>query len=446
MNAHSEQSILRERDVTLPSNEFSWMKKLPDLLRILGAGALLIAMYSFLIKGWDDGNDVFRYLLMLGHTGVLAAIGLASGHWLKESKGARLLLTLALVSVPANFAILGAFIFSQSELVVNISQYPNYVAWTVDNMQTALMTSGGALLILLPVTLLGFTVLARSLSKRLTVLFLISNAALLLPMRDPMMVGLVVLVLTVMTIIFTRKSAQQNIVAKTQEGIIALGLQALPLAVLMGRTLWLYSADMFLLTVMTTTIYFMLRQSALFFESDSRFKKMLERLSLIPAIATAPLLASTLLNSNWAITALVLPIATTVSAMMVYDIAQRNESSATTYRWIAALMIVVGMTMNLLSNAGLLAAISCITAGVVLLILGYKNKQRGFFINGFILMLIGLAQQFYELVHHFNLGSWASMAVMGVITIVIASVIESKGNALHQRFLTWKTNFKQWEG
>jgi len=446
MNAHSEQSILRERDVTLPSNEFSWMKKLPDLLRILGTGALLIAMYSFLIKGWDDGNDVFRYLLMLGHTGVLAAIGLASGHWLKESKGARLLLTLALVSVPANFAILGAFIFSQSELVVNISQYPNYVAWTVDSMQTALMTSGGALLILLPVTLLGFTVLARSLSKRLTVLFLISNAALLLPMRDPMMVGLVVLVLTVMTIIFTRKSAQQNIVAKTQEGIIALGLQALPLAVLMGRTLWLYSADMFLLTVMTTTIYFMLRQSALFFESDSRFKKMLDRLSLIPAIATAPLLVSILMDSNWTITALVLPIATTVSAMMVYDIAQRNESSATTYRWIAALMIVVGMTMNLLSNAGLLAAISCITAGVVLLILGYKNKQRGFFINGFILMLIGLAQQFYELVHHFNLGSWASMAVMGVITIVIASVIESKGNALHQRFLTWKTNFKQWEG
>ena len=445
MNMHSEQSILRERDITLSSNEFSWMKKLPDLLRILGTGALLIAMYSFLIKGWGEGNDVFRYLLMLGHTGVLAAIGLASGHWLKESKGARLLLTLALVSVPANFAILGAFIFSQSKLV-NISQYPNYVAWSVDSMQTALMTSGGALLILLPVTLLGFTVLARSLSKRLTILFLISSAALLLPIRDPMMVGLVVLALMVMTIIFTRKSAQQNIAAKTQEGIIALSLQALPLAILMGRTLWLYSADMFLLTVMTTTIYLMLRQSALFYESDSRLKNRLNRLSLIPAIATAPLLVFTLIDINWAINALVLPIATTVSAIMIYDIAQRNENNAATYRWMAALMIVVGMTINMGSNAGLLAAISCITAGVILLILGYKNKQRGFFINGFILMLIGLVQQFYELVHHFNLGSWASMAVMGILTIVIASVIEAKGNVLHQHFSTWKTNFKQWEG
>jgi len=65
-------------------NNSDIMKKLPTLLRILGAAALIIAMYSFLAKGWQSGNDVFRYLLMLGHTGILAAIGLASGHWLKE--------------------------------------------------------------------------------------------------------------------------------------------------------------------------------------------------------------------------------------------------------------------------------------------------------------------------------------------------------------------------
>ena len=445
MNTHIEHTALNENEEIMKTSEFDFMKKLPGLLRIIGTGALLIAMYSFLIKGWDNGNDVFRYLLMLGHTGALAAIGLASGHWLKESKGARLLLTLALVSVPANFAILGAFIFSQAGSI-NLTQYPNYVAWTVDSMQTAMMTSGGALLILLPVTLLGFTVLARSMLKRLSFLFLISNAALLLPIRDPMMVGLVVLALTVMTIIFTRKSSQQHIAAKTQEGIIALGLQALPLVILMGRTLWLYSADMFLLTVMTITIYFIFRQSATFFEKGSRLKKMLDGLSLFPAIATAPLLVSTLTETNWSIDALVLPLSTIVSAIMIYDIAQRHDNNAATYRWIAALMVVMGMSINMLFNAGVIAAITCIAAGVALLILGYKNKQRGFFINGFILMLIGIAQQFYELVHHFNLGSWASMAVMGVITIVAASIIEAKGNALHQRFSTWKTNFKQWEG
>lgn len=445
MNSYSEQPAFNDSNHSITSNDFTWMKKLPDLLRILGTGALLIAMYSFLIKGWDNGNDTFRYLLMLGHTGLLAAIGLASGHWLKESKGARLLLTLALVSVPANFAILGAFIFSQAS-GVDLSQYPNYIAWSVDSMQTALLTSGGALFILFPVTLLGFTVLARSMSKRLTLLFLLSNAILLLPVRDPIMVGLMVLALTVMTIILARKSSQQHIAAKTQEGITALGLQALPLAILMGRTLWLYSADMFLLTVMTITTYIVLRQASMFFNNESRLKKMLDALSLIPAIITAPFLATTLTDTNWSIDALVLPIATIASAIMIYDIAQRNDKSATTYRWIAALMVVMSMGINMVFHSGVIAAISCITAGIGLLTLGYMNKQRSFFINGFILIMISIAQQLYELVHHFNLGSWASMAVMGVIAIVVASIIEAKGHYLYQHFSNWKNSFKQWEG
>ena len=71
-----------------------WMQNLPDLLRILGAGALIIAMYGFLVRGWQSGNDVSRYLMLLGHTGLLSVIGLASGHWLKEAKSARLLVTL----------------------------------------------------------------------------------------------------------------------------------------------------------------------------------------------------------------------------------------------------------------------------------------------------------------------------------------------------------------
>ena len=215
---NQQQETWRESDYAKQGSEsqFDFMKNLPNLLRILGTAALLIAMYSFLVKGWQSGNDVFRYLLMLGHTGVLAAVGIASGHYLKESKGARLLLTLALVSVPANFAILGAFIFSQTA-VVDVSHYPHYVAWSVDNLSTAIFTSGGALLALIPITLLGFTVLARSMSKQLSLLFLLSNAVLLLPIRDPHLVGLMVLGLTFISILFSHRASHENIAAKTHE-------------------------------------------------------------------------------------------------------------------------------------------------------------------------------------------------------------------------------------
>jgi len=444
MNTQYESHAENKPPPVRPSISTLSMSKLPGLLRIIGTAALLIAMYSFLLKGWSGGNDVIRYLLMLGHTGVLAIIGLASSHWLKENKGARLLLTLALVSIPANFAILGAFIFSKAGLE-SLVQYPDYVAWTVDSLQTAFLTSGGALIVLLPITLLGFTVLARSMSKRLTLLFLFSNAALLIPTRDPLLVGLIVLGLAVIGVLFTRQSSKQ-VAAKTREGLIALGLQTLPLAVLIGRTLWLYSIDLFLFSIMTITIYIILRQVSAYLDKKSAWRNVLDMLSLFPALIMIPLMVTSLVDANFSITALILPISALVSAAMIYDIARKNIQYALHYRWIAAIVLAIGVVLNMFVETGTLAAFISIIAGLGLFVLGYKNRQRGFFINGFILMIIGVVQQLYELVHHFDLGSWASMAVIGILTIVVASVIESKGGKIQQRFSLLKDNFRAWEG
>jgi hypothetical protein len=438
--AESAQSVAVEPPVQNPD----LMKKLPALLRLLGAGALLIAMYSFLVKGWQSGNDVFRYLMMLGHTGALAAIGMASGHYLKESKGARLLLSLALVSVPANFAILGAFIFSQAG-GVDVAAYPRYVAWAVDSLNTALLTTGGALLVLVPVTLLGFTVLARSMSKKLSLLFLVSNAALLLPLRDPQLIGLVVLGLTAFVMLWSRKTAAGNVAAKTQEGVIALGLQLLPLGVLMGRSLWLYSQDLFLMTVLAMTVFFTLRQMSLFFEAEGNVRHWLNALSLIPAVAVALLLSNAVVAMDVLPLSLVFPVGVMASAAMVYDISRRSSSAAGFYRRMAMVVMVAGMLGNLAVFADLLAALACVVSGLFLLMQGYKRQQRSLFAAGVINLAGGVLQQFYELVHHFDLGSWASLAVLGIVSIVVASTIESQAGNIKARVSAWKAGYDGWE-
>lgn len=420
------------------------MKKLPTLLRILGAGALIIAMYSFLAKGWESGNDVFRYLLMLGHTGILAAIGLASGHWLKESKGARLLLTLALVSVPANFAILGAFIFSQTT-AVDIAQYPHYVAWTVESLNTALLASGGAMLILVPITLLGFTVLARSMSKKLSLLFLCSNAALLLPLRDPQLIGMLVLALTSFTIIFSRKTAHNHTAAKTQEGVTALGLQLLPLAVLMGRSLWLYSVDLFLMTVLSITVFFILRQISLYLEPGSKLRNVLDGLSLFPAISSTLWFSAALNETAFVPEALAIPLGAFASATMVYDLSRRSHKNTDFFRSIAVGGLVLCIIANLLFLTSLLAALASAVIGFMLLVYGYKVQQRSLFTGGIVLMIAGISQQLYELVHHFDLGGWASLATLGIVAIVAASVMESQGGKFKPRLESWKEKFHRWE-
>ncbi|WP_156100022.1 hypothetical protein [Nitrosococcus oceani] len=65
------------------------------------------------------------------------------GHWLRENKGARLLLLLALVSVPVNFAILGAFIYSASH--VSEVTYPVFATWQAEGLMATPIFMCGAI-------------------------------------------------------------------------------------------------------------------------------------------------------------------------------------------------------------------------------------------------------------------------------------------------------------
>ena len=48
-----------------------------EVLRLLGAAIIVASMSVFLLQGWNEGNDIRRYLLLLSQTGLLAAAGFA---------------------------------------------------------------------------------------------------------------------------------------------------------------------------------------------------------------------------------------------------------------------------------------------------------------------------------------------------------------------------------
>jgi hypothetical protein len=439
-----------ENDTAAKSSASRLTEKLPALLRILGATALLFAMYSFLVRGWQEGNDMFRYLLLLSHTGMLTAIGLVSGHYLKESKGARLLLVLALASVPVNFAILGSFIYSQTVAIATThsGDFPNYVSWTVDSLNAALLTSTGALVVLIPVVFLGFTVLARQMAVKLSILFLLSNATMLLPLRDPQMIGLMVLALTIAVTMATRVFADKQITAKTSEGILALGLQLLPLSVLAIRNLWLYTPDNFLFAVLCVCVFLMLRQASRCLEAAAKARIILDRVALIPALLIVLPLTSALTaltDSAFLPASLVLPVSLVISAIMVYDLSRRSQNYASTFRLIAIWEMLLGMTLNLALFDELPATVSCIIAGVCLLMYGYRVRQRGVFLAGTALMLIGMLQQLFELIYRFDLASWISFAILGITAIVAGSMLESQSLRISERLSGWKNAFRRWE-
>jgi len=419
-----------------------WMKKLPDLLRSLGALAVLISLYNFFALGWDGSSDLVRYLMLLGHTGALAGIGLASGHFLREGKGARLLLSLALVSVVANFAILGAFIFS-SLPGVDLVAYPHYLTWSVASPGIAIMTTLGSLLVLLPVMRIGFLTLARGISKRMTLIFLLANAALLLPIRTPEMVALLTLVMAGMLLLWCGGDLRKSTEVKTREGMVALLMQFMPIGVLLGRNIWLYSSDSMLYTVAVMAGYIAVRQLSLFFNVRSWLRGASNILSLLLSAMTGFGLYAALQNGCVG-DSLALVVATLAIASMNFDIASRAGRNGVFYRSLAIVVTVFGLTINLLFFGGILSSLLTMAIGVALVAGSYIMQMRSSFIGGIVLMLGSLLEQGIQTFRYFDLGSWVGLAMLGIIAIVIGSLLESRGGQLKARFQALKSHYNEW--
>lgn len=417
------------------------MQRLPQLLRMAGATALLVAMYSFLVQGWQDSNDLLRYAMLLGHSVLLCGLGLASGHWLREPRGARLLTSLALVSVPANFAILGAFVYAS--VGAGSVPYPGVAQWQLHSTGLTAATVTVASLMLVPVVLLGFRVLARPLSGRLTLLFLAGNIALLLPVRDPTLIGAIALPLALLTLLQNERNRDEHLCARTPDGIMARLMQYLPLAVLLGRSLWLYEADAFLFTAGLLSVFLVMRQLSLLLPGQSILRGLLEVSSgvLTPLIG----IGIGVLLDAWVVNELILPTCSLVTAALLWELSRRVEMAPSLYRSLAMLALLAGFVGNLYLFGGVDIALYCIGTGVALAVFGQQRQQLALFGTGLLIAASGLLYLLLRLLAEFDLGGWLSLALIGMLAIVLGSLLESRGGRLrpalgwlHQRFANWE--------
>ncbi|MAT50890.1 MAG: hypothetical protein CMK32_06880 [Porticoccaceae bacterium] len=415
-----------EKNHTAPFNQ-RVIDKLPTLLRVLGTVVLLVTFYSFLVDGWNQGNDLWRYSLLLAHTGLLAIIGLACPGWLRETKGPRLLVTLAVASVPANFAVLGALLYS---LVLPSSGagIPGYMLWQAPGAVSLAATATVAMAVLIPVTRLGFTALARPLAKPLSALFLLNNAALLLPIREGEWIAWLALALLGLAFAINRRIAGGHISARTDEGFLAQGLVFLPLVILLVRSAWLYAFDLYLVSAGWLAFYMLLRQTRPMLSAGSPFQAVWEMLALFSALAQIPSLTLAILDTPRLSEALALPLAGTIAAAMIYGV--RYQDNGRGLEGLASTVLVMTLGTNLLFSEALLAAFIGVGGGIAMVVLGGKAEQRYSVVGGISLLVGSVLRETLALLQHFHMGSWIGLAILGISAILLASLIESKGRSL----------------
>ncbi len=418
---------------------------LSRLLRVFGAAVLVASVSVFLLQGWQTGNDVNRYLLLLAHTVLLAGTGFVSGRWIKETKGARLFLAMALVSVSVNFAILGGLVYSQFQWDSALGVYPDFATWRADAPLTTLAVAAAAILVLAPVAWLGFLVLARRSALPLTALYLTANAALLAPVRESEAVAALLIVVTLPALVRVVAAGRRDRSLATAEGIFARTVQFLPAGILLARSVYLYAPDAVLLTVASLCVYLAVRQLSQQAHPASVVRSGLELFATIPAAATAMGTAAVVAETWPNAGAWVLPLSSLVFAGLTLELSLRSLRRGAALRRAAALAVALGMLGNLLLFGSVLTAAACLLAGLLVTIYGYSVRQRVVLALGLLTLLAGLGYHVRYAIEFVDIGSWASLALLGMLAILAGSVLERRGAAIVARLSHWKLRFATWD-
>jgi hypothetical protein len=418
---------------------------LPVLLRAAGSLVLLSAMSLFLFQHWSSGDDLHRYWMLLGFNALLALAGFSIGRLLGEAKGARTFLMLALAAIPINFTIMGAFIYAVNPLDYFNVHYPQFATWQInEGISLAIPMIAGALMAAM-VSWLGFLVLARDSAANLTMISLLANSALLIPIRSSEHIAWLLLALVPLIAHLLQRIIRSNPGMKTFEGRIATLLVTIPAGLILGRTLWFYSVDLFFLLVLALMVWWGLR----YLEKSSTHHKVVDQwidlLSLFIAPAIALLFAS-LAMERWDLTdTAAIHLFTYTIATLYFERSLHCRDASGRYRQIAASALVVGALVTMLLSGSTTHAILSIANGLLALATGYVMRNRSLVLMGLIALAAGIGYQLWHAVAFFDLGGWGSLAAIGSLTILTGSLVEKFGARVRLQLQGLTERIRDWE-
>jgi len=413
---------------------------LPSLLRAVGATVVVVAVSALLFQSWGKADDLQRYLMLLAHTVGLGALGFAVGHWLQEGKGARTLVMLAVASIPVNFTVLGALLYGQLGYLDPGANLPELARWQLGDLGSVLLTVGGSGLALALVALVGFRVLARRSTAQLTGLYLCLNAGLLVPTRETGLVSLLLVAMLMLTCWGVQRARVADTTLATPEGWIARLVQFIPVSIILGRQLWLYQADTFMLIAVSAAAFLVLRLIGQRLDDLPGWKRGLEMLSLFPALGVAA--GITLLVDKESLFALSLSLP---FAILCTEISLRSADGPV-YRRMAAASLALAGLIGMLVIGDTANSLASLVLGLVVTGYAYASRQTLLFFLGIMAFLGGLMLQLARIGDLVDFTHWGTLAAIGVLAIVAASVIERHGSRIWRRMDGWRQGLEGWNG
>ena len=413
---------------------------LSEALRMLGAIVILASMSVFLLQGWNEGNDIRRYLLLLAQTGLLAAAGFAMSHIVKETKGARSFFGLALVSIPANFTILGALLYSVFQWDGGLTTYPGYADWRIEDVASIGITMSAAMLVLVPVTLFCFAIMARRSTKPLSLHFLLLNALLLLPIRSSIAAGTIALAAIVYALFVMARLTRDDLAMKTGEGKFALATLIIPPGIILFRSMYFYQVDSLMIAMVAMALFLAARQASQFPDRSARLATALEAVSWPLAMIVALALIGAF--EPGITPGLKAPVFAATYAALALDVVRRTGSRVLAKMIVTSISVAVAVsfTFSVAFGPSATSALFSLAAGVSLLLWGASDRKLVTIIAGLVTMGAGALFGFDAILQLIMSSSWIDLAIFGASAIALGSIVDRHGVAIKLRLTHWLGN------
>lgn len=425
---------------------FSRLEKIASLSQIVrgfGACAIIASMSLFMLQGWAEGNDITRYLKLLAQTGLLTGAGLVLSFLIKEFKGARVFFGLALISVVANFTILGSLTYSMFAMDMQLVSYPESMKWEVTQTALFMPVFLGALSLLSAVAYFGFSIFSRQIAKPLSIGFLGLSALLLVPVRAPLVaVGLAAVALWGALFLIRRLSKPKNVTGEaagstsrallmTKETKASLGILLLPGLIILARAVSFYNIDDATLLAFASLLFFSVRSMGSLISGNAIFKRIVEMFQLATAGFIA-IMTTQVLPLGW--NSIDVFIGATLFLGFAYE--QLRSDSDNWWKTLVVNVTTIAVVPIALINASLdyeliyslQALLICGFAFALTLSAGTSIGKMPF---SRLIAMLGIITasliMLFDLVQLAQLGNWMIIGLSGAILIVGASLYERFG-------------------
>ncbi len=402
---------------------------LSDLLRYAGVVAVSVAMALFLIDGAVGLTYLQRFLTMLGFSGLLTAAGFIMSMLLKEQRGSRAFMMLSLLSVPVNFTVFGALFYSFAPLDRLTGNYPGFALWQAEptDVVTALVAG---ISVLIPVTWIGFSVLARNARQWLTVSLLSVSAVLVVPVRQEFVVVSLALVAGCALWFLVKKYCSDKLIFKTTEGKFSIAVLALPVIILLFRSVVLYDAGSLVSLLLSGGFYLLMRRLLLALQKPGFMAMAATLITSIAALATG--IASAAFIHNLTDIDFLIPMAVLIYPAMSHDLIRVSPSArAASMLGIASAVLSVLMLLVIaFFGSSLSLSITCVMALIAIAACGYTVQSRPATVIALVGILVIAARHIDSMWDAAMQTGWWGIAAAGAIAIVSGSLVDRAGTVV----------------